>query len=292
MMCCMGTGDDWRRLAAYTRDRRGDLGLTQEELAAAGGPSTATLRLIEGARQPGYRPAILRALERALQWERGSVRAILDGGDPVSEADDLTLPGISPAPVAVTPAAADPLTVRIGQAIEARYAELATEIGDQIAAARRRGKPEDQIFANPYEQALWAIPLMPEADRILRIAALRSMRPPSAPPNDNTSPPPPVELAGLAAWGAARFRDGAVGLRRPVLVATGDIKGPPGTPVVPAALHGRGWEPCWMSSMVRTASRMSSGGCRRGSRSVRLSGRGWPRRLTGRCAGSAGRCGS
>lgn len=189
MICCMTESDDWQRLAGFARDRRTDLGLTQEEAAATGGPSTATLRLIEGGRHHGYRPSILRALETALHWERGSVRAILGGGDPIPLTDDdPTLPGIPAAP-----AAPDPLTAAIGQAIEARYAELATEIGDEIANARRRGTPEDQIFANTYEAALWAIPLMPEADRVLRIAALRSMRP-SAPPNSNTNPP--IELAG------------------------------------------------------------------------------------------------
>ena len=183
--------DDWQRLAAYARDRRGDLGLTQEEVAAAGGPSTATLRLIEGNKQSGYRPQILRALERALKWERGAVRAILDGGDPLL-ADDYegepTLPGITPA---VPPP--DPLAVRIGQAIADQMADLAAQIGDESTAARRGGTPEPDNFGDPAERALWAIPLMPEADRVLRIAALRSMRPPSAAPKHGN---PPVELAG------------------------------------------------------------------------------------------------
>ena len=79
----MAADRDWDRLAEATRERRVELGLTQEDVRAAGGPSTATMRLIEGALQHGYQPATLRDLEQALRWERGSVGRLLDGGDPV-----------------------------------------------------------------------------------------------------------------------------------------------------------------------------------------------------------------
>lgn len=79
--------NDWDRLAESVRERRVELGLTQEDARAAGGPSTATMRLIEGALQHSYQPSTLRDLEHVLQWERGSVRKILAGGDPVPLAD-------------------------------------------------------------------------------------------------------------------------------------------------------------------------------------------------------------
>src|SRR5437868_268059 len=79
----MAAGKDLDRLAEFVRERRVDLGMTQEDARAAGGPSTATMRLIEGALQHGYHPATLRDLEKALRWERGSAARILAGGEPV-----------------------------------------------------------------------------------------------------------------------------------------------------------------------------------------------------------------
>jgi hypothetical protein len=73
---------DWRLLADAVIKRRTDLGMTQQDVQAAGGPGTATLRNIEGAHQMSYRGVILGRLERVLRWEPGSIDAILAGGDP------------------------------------------------------------------------------------------------------------------------------------------------------------------------------------------------------------------
>lgn len=80
---------DWARLARYARERRDELGLTQEEVAARGGPSTATLRIIENldrdnASQSSFRPKSLRQLEDGLGWERGSALTIIAGGEPAA----------------------------------------------------------------------------------------------------------------------------------------------------------------------------------------------------------------
>jgi X-X-X-Leu-X-X-Gly heptad repeat protein len=76
------TSRDWHRLARYVRERRERLGITQEEAATRGGPSTATLRLIENAAQTSYRAKSLRQLEDVLEWAPRSVQDILDGGEP------------------------------------------------------------------------------------------------------------------------------------------------------------------------------------------------------------------
>ena len=79
------TTNDRDRLASYVRERRDALGLTQEDVATRGGPSTATLRLIETASPESpvaFRPKSLRQLETALGWEEGSAHAILRGGVP------------------------------------------------------------------------------------------------------------------------------------------------------------------------------------------------------------------
>lgn len=69
--------EDWQALAEAVKAEREDQGLTQEQIANMGGPSTATMRLIEGAMQAGYRARTLVSLERALGWPRGRVRRIL-----------------------------------------------------------------------------------------------------------------------------------------------------------------------------------------------------------------------
>lgn len=75
---------DWQRLADYVTRRRTQLGMTQGEVQAAGGPSVATMRLLEGAMQQGYRAVILGRLEEALRWRPGSVATILAGGEPTT----------------------------------------------------------------------------------------------------------------------------------------------------------------------------------------------------------------
>lgn len=199
MMCVMATTDDWRRLARLVRDRRGDLGMTQEEVTAAGGPSNSTVRLIEGARRPGYRPATLRALERALRWERGSARAVLDGGDPLALAgDEPAPPGISPAPAAVTAGgAAEAMAAVAAVAGAGEMFEAAERIKREITRRRREGVPENRIFADEFEQNLWSgtgTILTPEDQRVLAIVWLRMTRPRRPPDIDTTNPP--VELAG------------------------------------------------------------------------------------------------
>jgi hypothetical protein len=83
---------NWSHLGRLVRERRTELGLTQAEVQSAGGPSPATLYLIETGRHGSYRPQVLRRLERALGWRAGSVRAVLAGGQPVLEGEDTISP--------------------------------------------------------------------------------------------------------------------------------------------------------------------------------------------------------
>jgi transcriptional regulator with XRE-family HTH domain len=75
-------GSRFERLAAFVRARREELGMTQNELQMAGGPSSAVLRYIESGKETKPSTRTIKALERALDWEQGSVQAILSGGDP------------------------------------------------------------------------------------------------------------------------------------------------------------------------------------------------------------------
>ena len=75
---------DWKALAVAVRQRRDELGLTQEQVTERDGPSVATVRLIESAGRDRYQHFTLAALERALDWPKGRCRAIL-AGQPVTQ---------------------------------------------------------------------------------------------------------------------------------------------------------------------------------------------------------------
>lgn len=76
------TADAWQRLADHVIHRRTELGLSRSQIADTGGPSAATMRLIENALQQTYRPNIIGRLETSLGWRTGSVNTILNGGEP------------------------------------------------------------------------------------------------------------------------------------------------------------------------------------------------------------------
>ncbi len=71
-----------QRLGRLVRARRKELKLTQADVQKAGGPSTATLRLIEGGKHADIRPSTSGPLETALQWQLGSVDRVLAGDEP------------------------------------------------------------------------------------------------------------------------------------------------------------------------------------------------------------------
>jgi hypothetical protein len=72
----------WQRLGRYVKERREHLRLAQHEVTVRGGPSVATVRNIEAATADRYRGRTFTQLEDALGWGRGSVDAILRGGEP------------------------------------------------------------------------------------------------------------------------------------------------------------------------------------------------------------------
>lgn len=171
--------DDMKRLAAFVRERRTALGLSQEQVSAAGGPSSATQRTIENARHGSY-PATLRRLETALGWEHGSARRILDGGDPVLAPPAVTA-GAGLAAAGATAAGAATVSepdmqTRMGQAIAEELFGVLREVWAEVRIARRRRTPEAGIFADPSEQDLWDMRVTPEEQRAMNIAYLRAFR--------------------------------------------------------------------------------------------------------------------
>lgn len=90
------TGDDWVRLGDAVRDRRVELGMTQEDLADAAGIATGTVRNLENGNR--VRDLTLPKINRALGWTEGSYKLVFDGqppriAEPEAEPDDaLHLP--------------------------------------------------------------------------------------------------------------------------------------------------------------------------------------------------------
>lgn len=78
----MDNEQGWQRLAAAVRARRDERGWTQLDVATRGGVSIDRIQAIEGVRTDRYSPRTLTKLERGLDWELGSCRATLEGGDP------------------------------------------------------------------------------------------------------------------------------------------------------------------------------------------------------------------
>ncbi|MBD7949630.1 helix-turn-helix domain-containing protein [Oerskovia rustica] len=68
---------DIARLGPLVRARREELGLSQEDVAALGGPSTTTLSKIENGEAKAIRLRTARDLDRALGWRRGSTEDVL-----------------------------------------------------------------------------------------------------------------------------------------------------------------------------------------------------------------------
>ncbi|MBZ4613587.1 hypothetical protein QRB38_25705 [Mycobacterium avium subsp. hominissuis] len=85
----------WEKLGEAVRARRHELGLTQADIRGLGGPSPAIVGAIENNRAAQLSPRMRRGLDQALQWEPGSVNAILAGGEPVGiSLSSPTDPGI------------------------------------------------------------------------------------------------------------------------------------------------------------------------------------------------------
>jgi transcriptional regulator with XRE-family HTH domain len=79
--------NDQERAADAVRSRRGELGLTQQQLAGRAGVDTGTISSLELAeRWPWAKNRV--SIERALGWEAGSLDTIARGGVPVLAGQD------------------------------------------------------------------------------------------------------------------------------------------------------------------------------------------------------------
>jgi transcriptional regulator with XRE-family HTH domain len=77
-----------RRLADYIRQRRDELELTQAEAAELAGIGLSTFQKAEYGYDKEPRKHTREGIETAMRWARGSVRAILNGGEPTPLRED------------------------------------------------------------------------------------------------------------------------------------------------------------------------------------------------------------
>ena len=75
-----------RRLSALMDKRRADLRLRWDDVAVRAEVSVAHLRRVRGSQAP-LTPFVAAAIEDALEWSRGSIERILQGGEPTGTAN-------------------------------------------------------------------------------------------------------------------------------------------------------------------------------------------------------------
>lgn len=166
----------WERLADEVRLRRKQLKLTQPDVAERGGLSVATVRAVETNRSGRLSRRLRRALERALEWQDGSIDAVLDGGPP--RAISVSTGAGSPPPTvsADTARAAAERFAVAQRLIKMRLAFL--EHRDQMPEAARTAM-EDQFSAasrETEEALIWMLPWLGEDERTEAIRILAELR--------------------------------------------------------------------------------------------------------------------
>lgn len=133
---------EWSRLAQHVVSRRRELGyLRQIDLAKASTLGMRTLGSIETGERTQYNRSTLAALEQGLQWEPGSIDAVLDGDEPTPREDqspadnvaqfDDTPPGLSEREEKIWAALRD-----AGETRERRWQLIAYMRGDTSADQR------------------------------------------------------------------------------------------------------------------------------------------------------------
>lgn len=127
------------RLGDYVLSRRRGLGLTRDQVRAAGGPSDTRLASIEEGLGPAPTPSTLQKLDAALQWTPGSAAAIQRGGTPTELAsgrEPATLIGVSQVAVAADELA-DLISATDRLESEIRSQHRTSEVDGAVANLRR-----------------------------------------------------------------------------------------------------------------------------------------------------------
>ena len=167
----------WERLADEARLRRKKLKLTQTDVAERGGLSVATVRAVETNRSGRLSRRLRRSLERALEWQDGSVDAVLEGRSPRV----VNAPGGAPPPVSEDTARAAAERFAVAERlVKMRRAFL--EHRDHMSEAARAAMDDEFTAASreTEEALIWMLPWLGDHERaeaIRILAQLREIRP-------------------------------------------------------------------------------------------------------------------
>ncbi|PKT67556.1 hypothetical protein CW362_39780 [Streptomyces populi] len=154
------TPEDWARLGEWIAARRKHLGLDQRQLGEAAGVSENTISNYERGRVParGKVPAGYYRVEKALQFAKGSIDAILDGQNPGFEvegpvSDRMAL--LSPEEIENPLLAA--VAARVGEAMEmsvgvTMFLDLAHRWNAPPEVIERFKEAHDDLFGSLFEK--------------------------------------------------------------------------------------------------------------------------------------------
>ncbi len=153
----------WERLGREVVSRRRELGLTQAEVAQRGGFSVTTLHGVENNRDGRLSKRLRQALEKAIEWEPGSVDAVLSGQDPRVAPARVPGPpseqGGDPGKVAAERFAVVQRLLRMRRAFvehrEAMPEAVREAMQEEVTAATRETE----------EALIWMLPWLGEAER-------------------------------------------------------------------------------------------------------------------------------
>lgn len=97
------------RFGRIVRERRLELGMTQDDVTAAGGPSDTTQTRVENAEGVEPNSTTVNRYDRALRWTAGSAARVWQGGYP----DPLPEPNFRPARTTAAPLKLGPMEVPV-----------------------------------------------------------------------------------------------------------------------------------------------------------------------------------
>jgi transcriptional regulator with XRE-family HTH domain len=167
------TGMSWERLGREVARRREELHLTQVDVAQRGGPSVATLTAVENNRSGRLSKRLRQALERAIEWEPGSVDAVLNGRAPRPKAKVAGPPAADSRDAQMVAAQRFAVVQRL---IKMRQAFM--EHRDEMPEAVREAMQEEVAAASreTEEALIWMLPWLGEAERAEAIRILAELQ--------------------------------------------------------------------------------------------------------------------
>lgn len=167
----------WERLGKAVRHRRKELGLNQADVSARGGPSEKTLRAIENNQAGRLGGKLRRALERAIEWDTGSVEAVLQGGAPLIMGTAAVTQAAPPAATGSTSASNAAARFAMAEHLIKMRRTFAMHRDTMPETARTAIEEDFANAAREMEDAMvWMLPWLGDEERAAAIRILSELR--------------------------------------------------------------------------------------------------------------------